>query len=116
MRLIIISILCFICFCPLAFAESPEEIKSQMNQLMEEHKNTPSFSLVGEVKSGRSAAYSINGVDFSLSKDVLVTGDFRIGKTAKVRGEIKNGRKVAKSISVSEDRYNSAPSSEEAAM
>ena len=118
MKLILISIICALCICPLAFAEesSQEDINGQVNELMEKHKRIPGFSLVGEVKSGRSESYSINGVDFVLASDALITGNFRLGKKAKVRGQIKNGRKIASSVTVSEELYPDDPSSEEAAM
>ncbi|MEZ4753623.1 MAG: hypothetical protein R3A13_04840 [Bdellovibrionota bacterium] len=112
--ILVVSLIVFpgICFA----ADLREEINDQAKQLMEKHKNIPSFSLVGEIQSGQNERFSVNGEDFSVADNALITGNLRVGKQAKVRGQIKAGKKVATSISITEEIYPKDPDSEAAAM
>lgn len=116
---IIISIsICLLFPLSFIFAEDVSEVnvKKQVHQLMIEHKNKPSFSLTGKVEAGKNEVYSINGVDFSLAENALISGEFGIGKMAKVRGDIINSRKVAKDILVSNESYHPLNESNEAPL
>ena len=63
----------------------------------------PRFSITGKIVAGKETPYSIRGVDFSMAKDVVSIGKFRLGATAQVRGLVVNGKKVAKKVVVSSE-------------
>ena len=116
MKSFVTVVLLVVGFSCCAFAEEANPFQAEADKLMEQHKKTPGFALVGEVKRGRSASFSINGVDFSLADDALVTGKLSIGKKAKVRGRIENGKKIATSVLVTEGSRPDEPENEAAAM
>ena len=78
------------------------DIKRQVQELYKTIKNQgPRFSVAGKVERGKSAPFSINGVDFSTNDKTRIYGDLKIGGNAKVRGVIKGGAKIARVVQAS---------------
>lgn len=99
-----------LCFLPAAsFAESASvdpHTRSRAHSLFLAGKqHQPRFSLVGELKKGSTTPYSVNGVDFSISSDALITAKLQTGQQVKVRGIVADGKKIAKKVLGSEKSF-----------
>lgn len=74
------------------------------------HSNTPQFSLVGQVLKNGGNKYSINGEQFIVNKKTTIFGNFKVGKSAEVRGFVRPGlTKLATQITVIEKPADSKP-------
>jgi len=86
-------------------ARETERVVEQIQQLAEEsRRGAPQFSMIGEVTGGGSSWW-VNGEEFLIDDNTVVTGELRAGKTIEVRGlRGDTKRLVARHVTVLEGK------------
>lgn len=82
-----------------------EQILSQMRQMISDSvRKGGRFSMQGQVEIGHNTTYSMNGEDFEVDPNAIISGRLRAGVRADVEGPLlPNGRKIATSVIVNDD-------------